>query len=167
MFWTCCKTKTLSVIGHQKPGLSPEKGEIWSLTYKQFLKSAWNRNCDLFFPNVTYIRLNRLLVVGRSRLPGALKQLKQMCHIGPSFWSRFGNPIFSYSGSGNPSYFYSGFSKQLWTGSPWSRYTVFKITSALNGTTYHNVVYQLCKEQVEEPPWGHCKCFLFWDKTHK
>jgi len=34
-------------------------------------------------------------------------------------------------------------------------------TQSLNGTTYHNVGYQLCKEQVEEPTWGHSKCFLF------
>jgi len=31
-----------------------------------------------------------------------------------------------------------------------------RITSALNGSTYHNVGYQLCKEQVEETTWGHC-----------
>jgi len=36
-----------------------------------------------------------------------------------------------------------------------------QITSALIGTTYHNVGYQLCKEQVEELTWSHCKCFLF------
>jgi len=53
----------------------------------------------------------------------------QNYHMGPvvqnissgSKWFGFGNPIFSYPGSGNPFYFYAGFSKQHWTGSPWSR----------------------------------------------
>ena len=59
-------------------------------------------------------------------------------HLGPvvqnissgSKWSRFGNPMFCYSGSDNPSYFYVGLSKQHWIGSPWSWYTVFKITKS-------------------------------------
>jgi len=70
---------------------------------------------------------------------------------------RIWKSIFSFPGSGNPFYFYDGFSKQHWTG--FQDYQI-RITSALNGTTHHNVGYQLCKEQVEEPTWGHCKCFL-------
>jgi len=38
--------------------------------------------------------------------------------------------FFFYPGSGYPSYFYAGFSKQHWTGSLWSRCTVFKITKS-------------------------------------
>ena len=43
-----------------------------------------------------------------------------------------------------------------------------RITSALNGTTNHNVGYQLCNEQqVEEPTRGHCKCCAYFETKHK
>ena len=117
--YICCDSKT-----------NVSKFYSYLVSLSNFLESSDRQSVEPYHEFELTCRLLCFNIVGDIWNNGSRPRTghRAFYHIGPGFQNDpdLEIPFFCYPGSGN----LSVFSKQHWIGSPWSRYTVFKITKS-------------------------------------